>query len=172
MTRTELNKAIGIVITAQYKKDYREAFKMVEEAGYVIDKWNGSFGVTNTATHRTVKINFDKYHARLMLNPYKYGQRVDDNWELLQKVDFVGCLEKEINKVWQQAQCYEYVSPTMEKYKRIKSVRSSIRYNASEVIRIKKKMEELQKSLEYYQKGYQESREELVAVKARFGMKV
>ncbi|MGJ1042770.1 hypothetical protein ACR77V_13100, partial [Staphylococcus epidermidis] len=93
---------------------------MVEEAGYVIEKWNGSFGVTNKATNRTVKVNFDKYHARLMLNPYKYGQRVDDNWELLQKVDFVGCLEKEINRVWQNAQCYEYVSPTMQKYNEIK----------------------------------------------------
>ena len=85
MNRTELNNAIYLVLITQYKKNAPEAFKMVEDAGYKITKYDGCFWVENVATRRQLYVNDRGYVRDLKKNKISH------------KFDFVGFLNKPLN---------------------------------------------------------------------------
>ena len=56
MKNTMLNEAIYTVLTTKYKKQAREAFKRVQDAGYEVYKNNGHFHIYNASTGKTIYI--------------------------------------------------------------------------------------------------------------------
>lgn len=155
MTREELNREIKKVLTTQFKKDAKEAHKAVEEAGYTIYKEDGSFGVQNKATGRWVRFSFGEYSTKITYTGNWYGVRCNRNVE--RDFDFVGQLEKPINKEWREAKNLVYC-PTQVKYEELMSKRWNVKYHADEIRLIQEKrikelqrqMEELQRSLIYH----------------------
>ena len=90
-----LNEAIYIMFTTKFKKDAREAFDMIEKAGYEVWKSNGEWEITNPKTSKYIYAtrpywNYKKGWVKIL----HYG---DCATELNDKIDFVNCLNTPIN---------------------------------------------------------------------------
>ena len=90
-----LNEAIYIMFNTKFKKDAREAFNMIEKAGYEIWKNNGQWEIQNPKTGKYI------YAGQPYWN-YKKGWVIvlhygDCATELNDKIDFVNCLNTPIN---------------------------------------------------------------------------
>lgn len=96
-----LNEAIYTVLTTQYKKDAKEAHKIVENAGYTINKCSGHFEVTNPKNNRYVRINRDYYSYRYhcgMANVWCGTRCSEMRYERLERIDYVNLLNTSYNK--------------------------------------------------------------------------
>ena len=176
MTREELNKAIETVLTTQFKKDAKEAHKAVTEAGYVIYKWDGSFGVKNPATDREVRISYGSYSTKIVYTGNWSGVKLGWNSDI--KFDFVGQLEKPINYEWIAIRHFEY-RPTRVKYEQLRSKRRDVEYHANEIRLIQEKkikelqrqMEELQRSLIYHVENRAKDQQALDQFRKELGLR-
>lgn len=95
MTNEVLNQAIYKVLITQFKKDAKEEHKIVENAGYEIQKYNGYFEVRNKETCKLVRItnvNYGYTFSRVTLICGNNTIRVKP--ENVCKIDFVNCLSK------------------------------------------------------------------------------
>lgn len=102
---TELNKAIFEVITANYKYDCEDAYKMVKKAGYYIHKEDGYFIVYSPVTSHSVH----GYCHRWKKSYYFVlsGRTTQDfDWDKPIPVDFVAHLDKKPNRDWFYARDY------------------------------------------------------------------
>ena len=145
--REELNEAIWKVIKNKYKKDAKEAHEMVSAFGYDIYKSDGHYTVRNENTHKSIYIYWDSYR--------KYSIQLGGQWkDQLKdkpcKVDFVGCLEKPINKEYRTTNYYPHQSPAVDKYDRIQRMKRDVEWENGQIAEIKKKIESLQDSLIYH----------------------
>ena len=116
-TREEVNNAILKVLTTQFKRDAKESHKIVEEAGYEIYKYGGSFGVKNPKTHNIVRIDFSRgFNSRGRVNLRRNSKRFR-SLEELKPIDFVGNLD-----TTRKAYCewLPYESEAHRKYDEIK----------------------------------------------------
>ena len=95
MNNTELNRAIYVILTTQFKKDAKEEHKMVENAGYEIWKNNGEWNIENPATHKSIRVSEIKY--RYMSNDYfRFFYHGYNTSILNDKIDFINCLNTPI----------------------------------------------------------------------------
>lgn len=149
-----LNDAIIQVITTKYKKDALGAHKIVEDAGYKIDKRDGRYYVSNEVTHR---------YCNAWLTGYDYGrQRWYFDWGSMVyarkihygnpsgiKVDFVNLLNTPYNREG-HVSAYDDKwnnSVAKEKYSRLKQLRYNVDYYSKETQKIIDEFSRLQERL-------------------------
>lgn len=166
-TKEQVNEAIYKVITHTYKKDCPEAHEIVKEAGYTFNRCNG-YEVHNPETHRMVYTFVPEhcYRGRLWFSHYKRSLELSENTK---KFDFVGCLDKEYNKVyWNEVNCCAYgwdeKSPAVRKYEKIRSDLRMAKSYKADIDRAMQKIAELQKDIVRYTEyacKYEQSAKEL-----------
>ena len=143
MNRQELNKAILEVLTTQFKKDAKEAHKIVEEAGYGIYKWDGSFRVSNKDIGRYVYATENwrstTIHSNLRNYRYEHDKGV--------RFDFVGYLNKPTNPESPYLWRIREENKSMMNYHRISRDKNSIKYAQERIEKIKKEIASLTNDL-------------------------
>ena len=146
----ELNDAIYTVITTQYKKDAKEAHKLVESYGFDIWKYDGHYRVGYKDTHKAVYIlsqgwRYTNFYLDGRQDPYK---RLESGQEC--KVDFVRFLTKPKNEEYRHVrwlECQE--SASAKKYDDIRHAKYMAHSYAEDIENAKKKIDEAVKRLEY-----------------------
>lgn len=151
MNNIELNNAIYTVLTTKYKKDAKEAFKMVEAAGYNIDKCNGYFEVGNNKTKKYIRIYREFYSYRendRMIVLYGLKNKDTVTHSNFKKIDFVNLLNTPTN--------VEYYgrprnrSKFVEAAENIKRAKWMIKSYNKDIDKTKKEIEELTNRLVWY----------------------
>ena len=159
-TKEEINAAIYDVLTHMFKKDCPEAHEIVKAAGYTLSRDNG-YEVSNEETGRTIYVTDREYYGKIHFNWFHRPAR------LTNKFDFVGCLDKPINKKI----IAEYNPNTaIEKYRRLKSKKWDIEYHEERIKRIKNQMMDLQKQLIHETEMMAKSKVELKEFKQNLGL--
>lgn len=141
----ELNYAMFLVMSNQYKKDCKEAHEMVEKAGFEIHKNNGHFYIRNRNTRRELFLT-DRWdyeergivfyvHYNYNLNAVKYKG----------KFDFVNCLNTPIRS---QEDSFDYYKTAYGKYDRLKNLKWSVEWDKKNIEKIKNQIVSLQNDLE------------------------
>ena len=143
-TREELNNAIFLVLFKQYKKEAKEAHSIVGEAGYKIEKWDGSFEVKNPKTARYLHIHWGDYSGTLNM---RSGSKRFKTTEELKRVDFVGQLDT-TREVYFAPD--EYESEALRKYSDIKHQDSMAELYDNDIKQTLKKIASLQDDLIRY----------------------
>lgn len=146
---TELNKAIMIAVLTQYKKDAKEAHKIIEDAGFQLCKDFGFWHIYNPQTGKRIHVEVREGWRWTRYTVYGGMQTSDfKNEKELAKYDFVGQLNKERNTAWYEvrrgAAKYE---PTQEKYRSLLAARHTQQWREEDVVKIEKKIAELQREL-------------------------
>lgn len=145
-TKEEINRAIFKVLTTKYKKDAKEAHSIVEEVGYQVRKWDGTFDVQNPKTNRYVKIEINEEYNRgklFMMSGRKYFKSLAE----ITPFDFVGQLET-THRVYYEPICDE--SEAYVKYHKIKDCDYMATSCDNDIKQTLKKIEGLQKDLIRY----------------------
>lgn len=99
MYKDNINEAIFKVLTTKYKKDAKDAFKLVDEAGYRSFKEGGRFEVYNPETDRHIYVteayrrSYYTVHTGMYMRQTTNFRREAD----MKAMDFVNCLEKPVN---------------------------------------------------------------------------
>lgn len=143
-----LNEAIYIVLTTQYKKDAREAHKIVESAGYTINKNNGYFEVYNPKLNKCVCItrNFYSYkHHCGMLNVWCGIKACEMTYEKLEKINFVGMLNTPINHEYYRELKWKKIN--QNRRNELTDCKWNIKYYNNKIDDIKHKIESAQEDL-------------------------
>lgn len=143
--RETLNNAIHTVLTAKFKKDAREAFAAVEDAGYTIEKRDSNFWVINDETRRYVYVRENRYGPGYAVNANNFYKRFT-TYGAEKVIDYVNLLNKPINMAWYNVNNNTY-APTKMKYRLLVCSRDHVKYADNEVARIQKKIDELQREL-------------------------
>lgn len=165
--KMEINEAIKKVLSVQYKKEAKDAFKVVEDAGFEIYKMNGTFGITDKKNVNHVRIELGKYRTYLHLGN---KQIKFNNFSEISKIDFVSFLEKErIVRLDQSS--YWYRTETQKKMERLRDKKRSIQYSEDDIERIKKKIEEAQKELIWAVEYKEQKKADLKAIRKELGLK-
>ena len=131
--RKELAEAIITVLRTAYKKEARDAFKLVEAAGYDVYKSDGHWYVRNTDTWKTVSIQqyrYSKYGDMNTLSLSGYG--VAD----ARKVDLIAYLEKPFNP-FKYERLYE---PSRHKIEELRTLKWWLERQDNEVKELEKKL--------------------------------
>ena len=161
-SREEINKAIFHVITHNIpKKEMKEECRLIKKQGYEVYKGGRhNWVVRNPVTNKYVSAekswrevtlyNNGRFAYKVNIEGCNYIREYFDRCH----VDFVGILEKPVNKDWfwvldnqRIGRDWWYRTPTQNKFTRLKSAKSDIGYKAREIKEIQKKIEELQKDL-------------------------
>lgn len=151
INRDEVNEAIWKVLNTKFKKDAKDAFELVESAGYSVYKDGcGQWNVCNSHTNRVVYLNQFSRRAFIQHGPYFNSRcrRFLTSKEMLNKriaFDFVGCLEKSVNSFWSNDN--KSKNTAIEKYSRIRDEKYMIRSYERDIDNIKHKIEALQDEL-------------------------
>lgn len=166
----EVNEAILKVLSTQYKKDAKEAHKIVETAGYEIYKSNGCFTIKNPKTYRYIQWTECRWRYNYKLITTTKDIYFDD-WKDL-KINFVNYLNKPINKDKQYINSeWFYTSKAKEKYELLRSLKWDIEYHTREVERQKALIEKAKKSIEYHERRIKEEKDSLEETRIKLGLK-
>ena len=180
-TRQQVNEAIYTVLTSEYKKDAPEAFELVKKMGYDYTKFDrGIFEVYNPVTKRRIHLKeggyYRNYYVKVVFGYYERQTKMfegdDRKLDAKEKFDYVGCLEKPINKTWYDMQNgYNTGKMTaLEKYNDLQHMKRMAAIYAEDVDKIKKQINDLQDKLLRYA-GYQrDAEQELKARKQELGL--
>lgn len=148
-----LNKQIYIVLTAKYKKDAKEAFKYVENAGYTMYK-NGdsTWTITNPHTGKSVWASEEKHSwSKGTYRTFYYGIYQKTTCQLNNKIDFVNCLKIARNDDWIDICNKSYwcsVSPAVQIYQnRIRSAKRMAQSYREDIEKYQKQIAELQEKM-------------------------
>lgn len=144
-TKTEVNAAIFTVLKEQFKKNCKEAHKIVEAAGYTIQKNNGHYEVFNTETKRWIWLQ-DGYRCTYIYHGAYMNQKAKlTNWNDC-KFDFVGCLDKPQNRdYYTEPACN--VSKAHANGNDLRWKKSYIKSDEEALQRIQEQMQTLQREL-------------------------
>lgn len=165
--KMEINEAIKKVLSVQYKKEAKDAFKVVEDAGFEIYKMNGTFGISDKKNVNHVRVELGRYKTYLHLG----NKRIDFNsFSEISKIDFVSFLEKE-RIICLDASSYWYRTKTQAKMERLRDKKRSIQYSEDDIERIKKKIEEAQKELIRAVEYKEQKKADLKAFRKELGLK-
>lgn len=149
-----INEAITVVITTQFKKDMGEALEIIKAAGFEARKIDGGWEVYNPETGRYIFISRNTRRYKDYLRYGTFGQKSIEikNRKIFDVFDFENYMRKPLNKEFyimrDTRREEEWRSPTRRKYEKLNDAKNSIKYRKEDIIRIKKKIEDLQKDLE------------------------
>ena len=160
----ELNQAIFYIITHNIpKKEMKEQVKLVKKAGYNIEKGGRhNWYVENPVLNKYVSADV-RYSEIVIYNNNRFAYKIDihdcqyrtEYWDRCH-TDFVGILEKPINKEWLWVLDHKDIgtdrnwwrrTPTQQKCERLKNAKSHVGYRARDIKETQKKIEELQREL-------------------------
>ena len=175
-----LNRAMLVVLTTQYKKDALEAHKAVEEAGYVISKWNGCWHIKNLSTKKVIWADSGKYNCTIYSNRTTYRFRWDNSAEYSGcKADLKGMLDKPENTAY-----IEYLrarqwtrggvlggTDISDKISALKGAKNAIKTYEDLLKKTRKEIEVLTKQLEDEVVGRENAKNYANTVRARYGLK-
>lgn len=170
-TKEQINEAIYTVMKKRFKKDAKEAHKIVEDAGYSVYKGgNGYFDIYNPETQRHLWVTEPRYSYRkggdyqnIYSGPYTKHMN-----EFTDKFDFVGCLEKPINSIYYQDTNTK--ESARHKYDRIKHLRYMEESWKKDAEECKKKIDSLLDQMQRYTKYSAEKAAELSALRKEYGL--
>lgn len=166
----EVNEAILKVLSTQYKKDAKEAHKIVEAAGYEIYKSNGCFTIKNPKTYRYIQWTQCRwrYNYKLITTTKDI---YFDNWKEL-KINFVNYLNKPINRDKERGDnMWGCSSKLKEKYDSLCNHKMSIEYHTREIERQKALIEKTKKDIEYHERRIKEEKDSLEETRKKLGLK-
>lgn len=163
-----INDAIYAVITTKFKKDMKEAKKVVRGAGYTITKCYGSYWtVNNPVTGKYVYLSNDEYYYKTF---DIRGKRIKVKRGEDCKIDFRAALDKPINKEWEALRWIER-RPTKKKYERLNSAKYSLRWRKQELAETQKKIAELQARLIRETRSIVEAENKVSEVRNELGLR-
>lgn len=142
----ELNKAILEVCLTQYKKDAKEAHKLVESAGFSIRKEDGQFVVSNSSNYKEVRVTRKYRKIVVYSNSWRSTAFPVENNTYDVKFNFYDYLTKPRNETYYINYTY---APSQDKYRILKSAKWDVDYYDKRVTSIQKQIETLQKDLVY-----------------------
>lgn len=148
----ELNQAIWTVLSTQFKKQAKEAFKTVQENGYEVYKNGcGTWTVKNPHTDKTMHIEQGCYRTILCYgrNSRRWNKLAEEQ-AIAKHFDFVNCLRTPHNREYYEVEAREswrQESKSHEQYDRIKSAKWSIQYETDRIAKIQKEIAKLQDEL-------------------------
>lgn len=172
---TELNAAIIDVMIHQFKKDMKESYKIVENAGLRITKYDGKFNISNDATHRWC------YMTRIW-DSWKGGYRYDVHWGVTNgngrksyKTNDPKTIPFDFYRMLNMAYGvslynYSYRSPAVEKGERIRSKKYVIKSGQREIEVIKERIRKDQEKLISLVREVEEDKYELKELKKKYGL--
>ena len=175
MNRQELNKAIWKVLNSKFKKDAKEAFKMVEDAGYEVykDGW-GYWVVANRENHRFIHLQDNRYRTIIQHGPYvthTHRCTEKETYAIEITFDFVGCLEKPVNQTWYDLRNGRKNKLTaVDKYNEIKFQKRMAESYAEDIEKTKKQIEKLQAELVRQATCKAQYEAKVQASKVKFGL--
>ena len=167
-TKEEINNAIYKVLITQYKQDAKEAHKIVKEVGYEVYKYDGSFGVRNPKSYRSVHIDFSKYSNRGTLLIGSKRKRFDSCVEL-KPVDFVGQLET-TRTAWQDPY-FDEESEALTKYHNIKHNEYMAKSYDDDIKKTLEEIADLQKKIIRYTEYKAEYKAKAENYRKEYGLK-
>lgn len=176
---TELNKAIWTVLSTKFKKEAKEAFKMVEAAGYEVYKNGcGTWTVRNNHTGKSIMLEYlSSYRTpgRLYFGDYGRHSRSirSDEWTVVAtKFDFVNCLKTPRNRAYEEACDAQNFrsSKAVAKYGEIKNKKWNIDYDERCIADIQKKIQDLQRDMMRYTEYKVNSQRALAQLRREYGL--
>jgi len=169
-----LNQAIETVLRTQFKKQAKEAHKMVEESGYKIVKEGGYFTVYNEETGRRIHLTGNGYRTYISHGCYRNQTKIIKTESDYQKFNYTGCLNKPVNKDYYQQisdESYKAYNRDSEAITKLKSAKWHLKYQEDRIARIQKEMEELQEELISAAGSRVEAMENLNKVRKELGLR-
>ena len=173
-----INEAIWTVLKAKYKKEAKEAFKVVEDAGYEIYKNGcGYWTVSNPDTHRYINLGDRgwKHHSYTVIQhgPYVAQSRMVQSKEFNSNsiaFDFVNCLDTPINETWYKLQNKSNTSKAVAQYQAIKFSKRMAESYARDIENTMKEIERLQARLISQTESKVRYEAEVKELKRQFGL--
>ena len=166
----EINEAILKVLSTQYKKDAKEAHKIVEAAGYEIYKSNGCFIIKNPETYKYIQWTEcrRKYNYKLITTTQDI---YFDDWKDL-KINFVNYLNKPINRDKERRDnMWGCSSKLKEKYTLLRDHKMMIEYYSKEIKRQKASIEKAKEEITRCEKRLKEEKDSLEETRKKLGLK-
>lgn len=162
-----LNEAIYTMFTTKFKKDAREAFDMIEKAGYKIWKNSGQWEIQNPKTGKYI------YAGQPYWN-YKKGWVIvlhygDCAKELDDRIDFVNCLNTPINTAKRRYK--RYPNKFQEQRDNLRMVKRDIVWKENSIKDNKAKIEATQNNLITAVEEKTKAEAKLKALRKEYGLK-
>lgn len=144
--KQELVDAINKVLFTQFKKDAKEAHKLVESYGFEIDKLDGFFRVYNPDTCKGICLEGGWKGVRL-----RYGRKLsDEEWNNHKlNFDLINFLYTPVNHDWYYVSryrddwCYP-PRPTLAKFYGLQEAKKGFKKKERQIEELKKEMAEIQ----------------------------
>lgn len=177
-TKEQVNEAIYTVLTTQFKKQAPEAFNIVKAAGYEYEKNNGQFAVKNKETDRYIYLSDGGYYNHYYTEVHYgwYRQHVtkfegpDRDLNVKEKFDFVGCLDKPMNRIWFEMHQQVDFSEAVSKFHNLQQKKCYVQYREDDIKRIQNQMEKLQKELMSAMKYKVQYEQDVINYKKELGL--
>ena len=148
-----LNEAIYEVLTTQFKKDAKEAHKMLTDYGYEVKKYCSRWYVKNPTTQKEISAFYNDWRYSWFFC-YGYDKRTPMN----RKIDFVNCLNTPINK---NVYNYSfYINNFQRNADKLKSAKRSITYEEKRIKEIKAEVQSLTERINVLQDRLVDATEE------------
>ena len=158
-----LEDAINKVLFTQFKKDAKEAHKLVESYGFKIDKYDGFFGVKNPETYKTLRLT--EYNGRRNICVIEIGTHKGLTYEEFfnhkLNIDCIKFLNTPYNYDWQYVKnrdacedgsSREAYHPTWDKKEALREARWNVAYHKRNIERYTKEIDELMEKIKEAQK--------------------
>ena len=174
------NNALLTILTTKYKKYMEKEIKLVEEAGYIVSKWNGAWHIKNVATMKTIWGSGEYNHCTIYSNSARYNFVRDDKAEDHGcKADLRGMLDTPVNKYfleYQRSLNWENdytLGGTNIRAKRaeLKSAKREITDYDKSIEKTKKEIEALTKKIEAEVVARERAKQRLNTVRENLGLK-
>ena len=164
-----LNDAIRVVATTQFKKGAPAMFKMVENAGYEVYKCDGRFTIRNKNTNREIDIKVDYPCFYVHFGLFGYRTKRFANYQELQKFDFVNALDKPIFDTTQYS--WNNMTKTQRKFFDLNGAKNGVKYAEDDIVRAREALATAQKQLEWAIERKVKATNNLKEVRANLGLK-
>lgn len=167
-----LNEAIKTVLLCKYKKDAKEAFKMVKDAGYVIYKYGNSWRVENETTNKKLEVRKDYYPSKSYIYYGCYG-KLANNFD---KFDYVSFLNKPLNKNYYEAIEYQSKMEQGNKYYwsrfyQLTQAKTLLAWENQYIKEAQQKVKQAEENLKQCYKNRQDTLDKLNNLRKEFGLK-
>ena len=163
-----LNEAIYTVLTTKYKKDAKEAFKMVEDAGYEMRKWDGWFIIENIKTKKHLYIDSHCYNPKLK---FIRGSRIDKQINITEswKFDFVNYLNTPYNEEYYRFPKWKEINNNRREM--LRHAKWVVEFRNEELDKVKAELEDAQRRLVRIAQRQAEAELELKQTRKELGLK-
>ena len=156
----KFNNALLTILTTKYKKYMEAEIKLVEDAGYIVSKWNGAWHVKNVATKKTIWASGEYNRCTIYSNNSRYDFRRDDKAEDHGcKADLRGMLDTPVNMYYLE-------------YKRALNWENDYTLGGTQIRAKKAELRSAKRSITDYEKSIEKTKKEIEALTKRLEAEV